>query len=47
MDNFDLRKYLAEGRLLKEGIPQESEIADYVEAMFNDSVVAIKRRISI
>lgn len=25
--------------LLKEGIPQESEIADYVEAMFNDSVV--------
>ena len=39
MDNFDLRKYLAEGKLLKEGIPQESEIADYVEAMFNDSVV--------
>ena len=39
MDNFDLRKYLAEGRLLKEGIPQESEIADYVDAMFNDSVV--------
>ena len=39
MDNFDLKKYLAEGRLLKEGIPQESEIADYVEAMFNDSVV--------
>ena len=39
MDNFDLKKYLAEGRLLKEGIPQGSEIADYVEAMFNDSVV--------
>ena len=31
--------FLAEGKLLKEGIPQESEIADYVEAMFNDSVV--------
>jgi len=39
MDNFDFKKYLAEGKLLKEGIPQESEIADYVEAMFNDSVV--------
>ena len=39
MDNFDLKKYLTEGKLLKEGIPQESEIADYVEAMFNDSVV--------
>ena len=39
MDNFNLKKYLAEGRILKEGIPQESEIADYVEAMFNDSVV--------
>ena len=36
--SFDPRD-LAEGRLLKEGIPQESEIADYVEAMFNDSVV--------
>ena len=33
------RQFLAEGKLLKEGIPQESEIADYVEAMFNDSVV--------
>ncbi len=33
------RQYLTEGKLLKEGIPQESEIADYVEAMFNDSVV--------
>ena len=31
--------FLSEGKLLKEGIPQESEIADYVEAMFNDSVV--------
>jgi len=39
MDSFDLKKYLTEGKLLKEGIPQESEIADYVEAMFNDSVV--------
>jgi hypothetical protein len=33
------RDELYEGKLLKEGIPQESEIADYVEAMFNDSVV--------
>ena len=39
MDNFNLKKYLAEGRLLKEGIPQGSEIADYVEGMFNSSVV--------
>ena len=39
MDNFDLKKYLAEGRLFKEGIDPNSEIADYVEAMFNDSVV--------
>ena len=39
MDNFDLRKYLTEGRLLKEGIPQGSEIADYVEGMFNSDVV--------
>ena len=38
MDNFDLKKYLAEGRLLKEGIPQESEIADYVAAMYDSSV---------
>ena len=38
MDNFDLKKYLAEGRLLKEGIPQGSEIADYVEGMFNSDV---------
>ena len=37
MNNFDLRKYLAEGRLIKEGIPQESEIADYVAAMYDDS----------
>ena len=28
-----------EGRSLKEGIPQESEIADYVTAMYDDSVV--------
>ena len=39
MDNFDLRKYLAEGRILKEGIPQGSEIADYVEGMFNSDVI--------
>ena len=32
------RKYLNEGRLLKEGIPQESEIADYVTSMYDDSV---------
>ena len=38
MDNFDLKKYLAEGRLFKEGIDPNLEIADYVEAMFNDSV---------
>ena len=36
---YRFRQFLAEGKLLKEGIPQESEIADYVEAMFNDSVV--------
>jgi hypothetical protein len=39
MDNFDLRKYLAEGRLIKEGIDPNSEIADYVAAMYDDSVV--------
>ena len=39
MDNFDLRKYLAEGRLFKEGIDPNSEIADYVESMFNSSVI--------
>ena len=39
MDNFDLKKYLAEGKLLKEGIPQGSEIADYVEGMFNSDVI--------
>jgi hypothetical protein len=39
MNNFDLKKYLTEGRLIKEGIPQESEIADYVTAMYDDSVV--------
>ena len=39
-DAFDFfMKDLAEGRLLKEGIPQESEIADYVTAMYDDSVV--------
>ena len=36
---YRFRQFLTEGKLLKEGIPQESEIADYVEAMFNDSVV--------
>lgn len=38
MDNFDLRKYLAEGRLLKEGIDPTTEIADYVAAMYDQSV---------
>jgi hypothetical protein len=32
-------KLLTESQEITEGIPQESEIADYVEAMFNDSVV--------
>lgn len=32
-------KLLTESQKITEGIPQESEIADYVEAMFNDSVV--------
>ena len=36
--SFDPRD-LAEGKLFKEGIDLDSEIADYVEAMFNDSVV--------
>ena len=38
MENFDLKKYLAEGKLLKEGINPNSEIADYIEGMFNSSV---------
>ena len=38
MNNFDLKKYLAEGKLLKEGINPNSEIADYIEGMFNSSV---------
>ena len=35
MENFDLRKYLAENKLLKEGIDPNSEIADYVSAMYD------------
>ena len=35
----NLKETATELGYLKEGIPQESEIADYVEAMFNDSVV--------
>ena len=38
MKDFDLKKYLAEGRLLKEEIDPNSEIADYVKGMFNSSV---------
>ena len=34
-----LREVATKLGYLQEGIPQESEIADYVEAMFNDSVV--------
>jgi hypothetical protein len=36
MDNFDLRKYLAEGRLLKEEI--NSELEDYIVGLFDQSV---------
>ena len=36
MDNFDLRKYLAEGRLLKEEI--NSELEDYIVDLFDQSV---------
>jgi len=35
MENFDLRKYLAEGKLLKENITQFEE---YIDGMFNASV---------
>ena len=35
MDNFDLRKYLAEGRLLKENI---SQFEDYISALYDFSV---------
>ena len=38
MSNFNLKKYLTEGKLFKEGIDPNSEIADYVEGMFNSSV---------
>ena len=38
MKDFDLRKYLAENKLLKEGIDPNSEIADYVKGMFDSSV---------
>ena len=36
MDNFDLRKYLAEGKLLKEDFNLELE--DYISNLFNLSV---------
>jgi len=36
MDNFDLRKYLAEGRLLKEKI--NSKLEDYIIDLFDQSV---------
>jgi hypothetical protein len=36
MDNFDLKKYLAEGRLLKEEI--NSELEDYIVGLFDQSV---------
>ena len=35
MENFDLRKYLAENKLLKENITQFEE---YIDGMFNASV---------
>ena len=35
-DNFDLKKYLAEGKLLKEVMDEEME--DYVSAMYNSDV---------
>ena len=35
MENFDLKKYLAEGRLVKENITQFEE---YIDGMFNASV---------
>ena len=38
MGNFDLKKYLAEGRLFKENIQEGSEIAEYVEEMYDSSV---------
>ena len=36
MDNFDLRKYLAEGKLLKEVMDEKME--DYVSAMYDSDV---------
>ena len=36
MDNFDLRKYLAEGKLLKEVM--DEEMVDYVSAMYDSDV---------
>ena len=34
MDNFDLKKYLTEGRLLKENV--EEEIRDYLDALIKN-----------
>ena len=36
MNNFDLRKYLAEGKLLKEVM--DVEMKDYVSAMYDSDV---------
>ena len=36
MDNFDLKKYLAEGKLLKEVM--DEEMVDYVSAMYDSDV---------
>jgi hypothetical protein len=36
MNNFDLKKYLAESKLLKEVMDEEME--DYVSAMYNSDV---------
>ena len=51
MDNFDLKKYLAENRLLKETTklsPQEKEIFDDItsslnEGMFDDVLEKVKK----
>jgi len=36
MDNFDLRKYLAEGRLFEEEL--NSELEEYINDLFNQSI---------
>jgi hypothetical protein len=37
MDNFDLKKYLAEGRLFEQEM--SSELEEYIDGLFNGSVV--------